>query len=288
MIRYYTLFLVVVVFDLNFKKLNAVEFDAKNMARSVEENDSGIGFSSFIHKFNHTSGEAIQVISIMGERCSGTNYFRALLKENFPSCQICDEPHKHFHPWVDLSDFNIIKKTKETIDLNFIEEGSNRLFILIVRNPYDWIRSFYKTPHHVSDKMLGKGFYHFISQEWEVHKYKKIDSWNPYKERSFKNVFEMRKYKILNFLQIGMLVDHFLVVQYEKVRDFPEIFIDFVSNYYNLKNASIFKPISSYKGTSKKTFVPKDYRSFRDDEFDFINQSIDWETEGLIDYFEEK
>ena len=284
MIIYFIFFFLISCLDLSLEKLNALESSVENTASFFEEDDFEIETPSFNQKFNHTSGEVIKVISIMGERCSGTNYFRALLKENFPSCQMSDEPHKHFHPWIELIDFNIRKKTQETVDLSFIEEGSNRLFILIVRNPYDWIRSFYKTPHHVSDKMIGKGFLHFMSEEWNVRKYEKVDGWNPYKERPFKNVFEMRKYKILNFLQMGMLADHFLVVQYENVRDFPEMFIYFVSNYFNLENARLFKPIRSYKGDSKKVFIPKEYRDFREDELDFINQSIDWKTESLIDY----
>lgn len=59
----------------------------------------------FDNEFNHGSGGVIQSVTVIGERCSGTNYVRNLVERNFPSCSLDllhkKFPfllHKHFYP----------------------------------------------------------------------------------------------------------------------------------------------------------------------------------------------
>ena len=77
------------------------------------------------------------------------------------------------------------------------------LFIGIVRDPYDWIMSFYKTPYHVP-KSNRKSLDSFILNEWLSLNV--ASSSEILKDRSFitqqryKNIFDMRttKYRYLN------------------------------------------------------------------------------------------
>ncbi len=252
----------------------------------------------FDNEFNHGSGGVIQSVTVIGERCSGTNYVRTLVGQNFPSCSLdlLHEKfpfllHKHFYPWVDLTAFHVCKKGKknENSPLVFLKNSDTNLFVLVVRDPYDWLRSFYLQPYHVSDQLSGKGFLHFIQNQWipdsNLETIGNCKDWlNPYEGRPFKHVLELRKYKILNFLQIGLLVDNFLIVQHEKVSEFPEQFIDFVSRYFKLEKTVPFQPVKAYKGWGEERYRKKQYFPFNSNEFYFINEGVDWGIENLIGY----
>ena len=244
---------------------------------------------SFFNEYNHYSESEIEKIRLMGERCSGTTYIHGLLVNNFPSQHVV-APKKHFLPWFNLNAFNIPKKSKEVEDLNFLEKLTDScLLVLVVRDPYDWLRSFYSHPWHVKgDKMLHKGFLHFLQHEWRPSDkqmdYVGVDHWNPYNQRRFRNVLELRKYKILNYLQVGILVDNFFVVQYEKVAKNPAQFVEFMSENFHMEKNDVFENITSYKNEGKKKFQKKEYPPFEIKEFEFINQEIDWDVEKFIGY----
>lgn len=245
--------------------------------------------SCFENECNHFSGNSIQKIRIMGERCSGTTYIKALLEKNFPEQHVVGYK-KHFMPWFDLNAFNIPKKTKEKQDFGFLSESTaSSLVVLVVRDPYDWLRSFYSHPWHVSsDKMLHKGFLHFLKHEWRASDkdmdYVGVDHWNPYEARRFKNVLELRKYKTLNYLQIGLLCENFLVAPYEVIAENPEKFIDFVCENFALESVERFKNIYSYKNENKKPYIKSTYKDFKFNELIFINQQMDWDVESLVGY----
>ncbi len=243
---------------------------------------------SFFNEYNHYSESEIQKIRVMGERCSGTMYIQGLLTNNFPLQHVVAS-NKHFLPWFNLSAFNIPKKSKEAEELNFLEKLTDScLLILVVRDPYDWLRSFYSHPWHVnSDKMLHKGFLHFLQHEWRASDKKRkygVDHWNPYDQRRFRNVLELRRYKTLNYLQIGTLSNNFLVVRYEDVAKNPQEFIHFISENFNIQSAQQFTNVLTYKNEQKKKYRAANYDPFQVEEFLFINQNIDWGTEKLIGY----
>lgn len=248
--------------------------------------------SLFENSFNHFSGNSLKKVTVIGERCSGTNYISGLIKSNFPLYKTRSDEYaqKHFYPWLDLPAFSISKKGKRERDVNFLNNSKECLFIVVVRDPYNWLRSFYAQPFHVlSRKMIGKGFFHFLQHEWraEESKHNNVsypDHWNPYKERPFKNVLELRKYKILNYLQVGILVDNFFVVQYEKVAKNPAQFVEFMSENFHMEKNDVFENITSYKNEGKKKFQKKEYPPFEIKEFEFINQEIDWDVEKFIGY----
>ncbi len=245
----------------------------------------------FQSEFNHYCGSSIDTVWLVGERCSGTTYLLGLMKKNFPSYHV-KAPRKHFLPWFDLPAFNISKKLGELKDPGILGDlGESTLFVLVVRDPYDWIRSFYSQPHHASkDKMLGKGLVHFMQHEWipmekeKEFEYTAPDHWNPYDQRRFSNVFELRKYKTLNYLQIGMLAGNFLVVKYEDVSKSPERFIDFMSKNFNIQKSDSFQNVTTYKNENKESFHKSDYKPFKAKELGFINRTVDWDVESLIGY----
>lgn len=249
----------------------------------------------FENKFTHSSGNPIESVTVVGERCSGTNYVKALIQGNFPGYRTKSDLYakKHFLPWIDLSAFQIAKKGKRDRDLDFLKNSQRSLFVVVVRNPYDWLRSFYAQPHHVSPKMLKGRFFDFLQNEWqsEEGQHSEVsftDHWNPYEGRPFKNVLELRKYKTLNYLQVGLSVEHFFLVQYEKVAQFPELFIDFMAEYFQMEKTDSFQKVDTYKNEGKKSYEKKRYPPFSVLEFQFVNQEIDWKVEELIEYLPSK
>lgn len=209
-----------------------------------------------------------------------------LLRDNFPNNQFprdnLSSLHKHFIPWFDLELFGINRITEES---EFEKEKRaqyctyipNTLFVFIIRNPYDWVRSFYRMGYHVSDDLCNKGLYHFISSTWKANTPNgliRLDNHNPYEDRPFKNVLELRKYKTLNYLQLGSMAENFIVVNFEDLRADPEGFLNYLCKEYNLKRGPIQK-ISTRRSA---------YPPFNRTENSFINNNLCWEVESLFGY----
>lgn len=225
----------------------------------------------FSNKLNHYSGIKIEEFALMGLRCSGTNFLYHLICENFPDYKFNHPtslekvPQKHHWPYID--------ETKHAF-YNY----DNCLFILIVRDPYTWLQSFFANKARVSYQNR-KSFKHFIQSKWQyTHPKTRV------KDRIiFENILDSRNFEIANFLDIGNRVANFLVVSYEKVDQDPKGFIEFLSHFFKLKKAENFINIRSYKGTSG-TYKKKKYQPIGIQELKFINQYIDWSQEKIFGY----
>lgn len=250
--------------------------------------------SDFDNEFNHYSGNPIEQLKICGERCSGTNYVRFLLHANFPhvvAAPWIESGHKHWLWWFGRPlDEEKLQKLRYSPKAVTLSDSENCLFVIVVRSPYDWVRSFYQIPHSVHPDLLGKGFFHFLSSEWKASRfeglYEEIDNCNPWTGQPFPNVLRLRKYKIQNYLFASTLVDNYLFVRYEDVRDNPEAFISFVADYYNLKKSERFCTIDNHLGTGRPFVEPK-YTVIHPEELEFINDQLDWLLEGAVGYFKE-
>ncbi len=238
----------------------------------------------FDHSFNHSNRELITHFSIFGERCSGTNFLEYLVKQNIIGIESTSEyGHKHFPHWVDLSEYSY----SLTDDKSFLEHSNHCLGILIVRNVYDWVRSFYRNHPHADVSVLDLEFFEFMSEPWTSNDYEPahtIDKLNPYQNRPFKNVLELRKFKLMNHLAIGKVMGNFVVVRYEDLREAPEEFIEYIAYKYGLEQKTKFEPVIRYKGFKNKPFIKKKYRNFTKEEFEFLNSHVDWAMENRVGY----
>ena len=143
---------------------------------------------------------------ILGERNSGTNYLEQLLHSNFNINRSNNFNSKHFFG------FDRYSGIKDEI-LN------NTLFIGIVRDPFTWINSMYKSPYHLPEslKATQQGF---LNNEWysifddgtEIQHDRNIYN----TEKRYKNIFELRKLK-LKFLveEMPKLVKNYILIRYE-------------------------------------------------------------------------
>ena len=162
----------------------------------------------------------VNKFTIYGERCSGTNYLEGLITRNFNATVTWDFGWKHFFGFNDLS------KAK----------ADDTLFVAIVRDPTEWLNSFYNNRHHLPPHLHYKPLpppqknnqmaqrnnhnnnaHRFLNSPfWSVdEKGVEIDH-NIYTKKRYNNIFEMRHTK-LQFLVEDMpkKVKHYLLIKYE-------------------------------------------------------------------------
>jgi len=187
----------------------------------------------------------IKKFTILGERCSGTNYLEELITDNFNIQITWDYGWKHFFGFYDF---------KQS------EEENETLFIGIVRSPIEWIDSFFLSQHHIPNKP--KPLYNFLFDEfYSVDDNKKIinKDLNYITKQKYKNIFELRFLKNYYLLRImPTKVKHFILINYENLRDNTENVLDMIKTKFTLeKKYPIYKNISYYKKEKKSKYIKK-------------------------------
>lgn len=228
---------------------------------------------------------------VFGERCSGTNYTQTLICSNFnlPMKHFDYPGFKHFPPWYDLPIDHYFRDPSH-YTFNGTEDT---LFIVVFRNPYDWVRSFHKTPWHAHPKLCGIPFSLFIRSPWELnYSSALIQSFiklNPLMDLNpdgsfFTNVFKLRSAKIRNYLLMKQRAPNIYYVNYETARDHAERVIQEISNEFNIKAVSPFRPIDTYKGKGGAVYQKKEYSPISEEDLIYINSQLDEELENDIGY----
>lgn len=180
--------------------------------------------------------------TIYGERCSGTNYLEELMTINFNLELTWKFGWKHF------------------FGFNNLNNSDNTLFIGIVRDPFDWTNSLFKTQHH-----LPKNFKNIKS--YLNDKYYSIDNNNKiikedvniYTKENYKNIMELRHTKLHFLIQdMPKKVKNYILIRYE------DLLFDFENTMNKIKdkgltiNNIIEYPINIkyYKKNKSKEFNP--------------------------------
>jgi hypothetical protein len=168
-------------------------------------------------------------VSIVGERVSGTNWLGELIRKNFIAhwFYINAERHKHF--WGYPGCKKVFEKNKDIPH------------IFIVRNPYDWISSFFKKKHHQHSR-CNLSFERFILDEFfsddgEIELKDKEGNFLDRKENNerFKNIFEMRDYKNRYALEVlPNILNNYYIVRYEDLLENTEQILHELRFKFNL------------------------------------------------------
>jgi len=186
---------------------------------------------------------SIKKFTIYGERCSGTNYLENIILLNFDVEITWNYGWKHFFGFDDLSN------------------SDDTLFICIIRNPVDWINSFYRELHHHPlkltkcntsvkiHKFLNDEMYSIDDNGSEILKDRNI-----YTGERYKNIFELLHIKNKYLLEdLPNKVKNYIFIRYE----------DLLNNFINTMNcikmkglivkSNISFPLNSnnYKKTNK-------------------------------------
>ena len=185
--------------------------------------------------------------TIYGERCSGTNYLEKLVLKNFDVDITWEFGWKHFFGFHD----------------NELLNSDDTLFICIVRDPIDWINSFFREKHHLPLQYMKN-----LTEEEKIYKFLNDEFWS-FKDWSFKdknvnidtskeilndrNIYTGDRYK--NIFELRYTKNNFLLKDMpKKVKNY--IFIRYEDLKYNLDkvlNLYIKFPLNvkTYKQTEK-------------------------------------
>lgn len=227
--------------------------------------------------------------SILGERCSGTNFLERSMKENFVLESSDKYTHKHF------------------FGFNTFEDSDDTLFIGIVRDPHRWANSFFKRQWHLPRKFRNKHV--FLNQKFHSGSYMGIYPWKKHKytfpeirsvigkgpalhvdthihtHEIYKDIFELRKVK-LEFLikEMPTKVKHYIFIRYEDLNSNFERTMNMIRDNFNLKTSNKYP----YKETKYKMRNDADFKENLDfkispDEI-YKSPRLDIKTENLAGY----
>jgi hypothetical protein len=223
---------------------------------------------------------------VKGERCCGTNYLEKLLVTNLSIAPYETLEWKHGYFSFGATD-------------NF-DKSIDYLTLVIFRDVFDWLRSFYLTPHHLEGAQAGSWknrptFSEFIRREVRMindkSNYKNMDR-HPFSLNNPKNILELRKWKTENWLNYKKLEKPVFYVKYEDLLSDPERIIREINDrWFNVdfifKNWEIPARWSG-AGYKKDTNLPyqknKKYFDIPENDMNYLVENIDWDLEQQIGY----
>jgi hypothetical protein len=220
------------------------------------------------------NNQQIKHIQLYAERHTGSKWFEDCIKQYLVIHQyLFSLGWKHFFP-------NI-----------YMLDGTNLneyLFIILSRNPYDWIKSMHENPHHAHISLKNKTLNEFITLPWiSIHE-KVLNKQNGlYQEKemlfernpqtllSFSNIIEMRNMKNQYFINLKNIVPNIKFIRYE------DICMDIVKVM-----SGISEEFKIYKTNRKTTYnsIPKFEKQIDEESLEFINKNINWELEEFLGY----
>jgi hypothetical protein len=171
---------------------------------------------------------SITKFSIIGERCSGTNFLEKVMINSFKM-----EPIKGSTTTIDHKHWMQPENFKDKI------KSENVLIIGIIREPVQWLASLYRKKYHVPFHMRGD-YKTFMTSEWysindEGNREEIIHDRHPYTKDRFKNIFELRKVKSLFLLgDMPKLVKNYILIKYEDLLENMPMILSKISNITGL------------------------------------------------------
>jgi hypothetical protein len=222
----------------------------------------------------------IKYFTIYGERCSGTNFLESAIKENFVLEVTWNYGWKHF--------FGSYNFEKESHDSNIDET----LFIGIIRNPIQWLDSFYKEPHHIPpenrispEAFLLNEHYSIINNNSTLEL---MNDRNFITKERYKNIFELRKVKN-NYLvnDLKKYIKKYILIKYEDLKYNYDKVLSYIENNFNLirinKNLP-FTKIINYKGDKNEELYKEKKIVFSEEIINIIKNNLDKEQESSLEY----
>jgi len=206
--------------------------------------------------------------TVLGERTSGTKYLVDVIKSSF------NLPITWNYGWKHFFEPKKYQNTDET------------LFIGIVRDPMQWLGSFFAKPYHVPPVNKGN-WTNFLTNEW----------WSIYDERNhgpargseimldrnihtgerYKNIFEMRATKNKFLLDdMPKLVKYYILIRYEDLLENPNEILEKISKLIN-------KPVNVKNITTSNNFRPNK-RIIPEAALAIVNTYLNKEIESRLQY----
>ncbi len=171
---------------------------------------------------------------IYGERSSGTNFLDHSIKDNFDAINVFD----------DVKDVDDIIERYRTYghkhwfgdDLD-LSNTDDVLFLCIVRDPIDWLRSIYRTPRNLYEPMVeSQERFLFGKYASTAVFYDEKVSFKLGGHESCNNIFEVRHIKLEWICEkLPKLVKNYMLIRYEDLKN------DFQGTMKKIKDMGLIK-----------------------------------------------
>ena len=214
-------------------------------------------------------------IQIYGERCSGTNWIEQLLRRNLPGMRIVDAfGWKHGWP------------------KGPITAAHDCIFVVVHRDPFDWLRSLQQMPWHTGPELHGVPLAQFVRTTWRCvwgadmelaandprHGTEMMHERDPATGQPFANAMRMRAAKMRSWAQLQDRVQHHANLRYEAVLRDPRGFVRDFAKRFGLRRWPWFRKVETFKGGAQR-FQQKQYDPIAEEELRWITHELDAELE---------
>jgi len=240
----------------------------------------------------------IRYFTILGERCSGTHFLQHAILQNFHISYVKGEKHffgnREFRDTLEIIPEQMSLHEKQMIHIDSIPP-SELLTICIVRDPVEWVDSFFKRKHHVPpenrepiERFLSCEFYSIYEEPPKKHM-EIMEDRNWLTKERYRNLFELRRMKNKYLLDkvSSDTTNRFFFLRYEDLRDNYENTLENIQKQFHLYLKYPLLPFvktPKYKGTfhalyeKKPVLLPDNIRAH-------IWDNVDIEQESSIGYF---
>ena len=242
--------------------------------------------------------ENIRYFTILGERCSGTHFLQHAILQNFHVEYSKGEKHffgnREFRDTIHVPFDEMSLHEKQMRDVDRIPPGQ-LLTICIVRDPVEWIDSFYKRKHHVPPenrepigRFLSCEFYSIYEEAPKKHM-EIMEDRNWLTKERYANLFELRRMKneYLHDKVSGDTTNRFFFLRYEDLRDDYENTLEIIQNRFLLRRKyplMTFVKTPKYKGTYHSLYEKKPVLLSAEMQT-YIWDNVDREQESRMGYF---
>jgi hypothetical protein len=236
----------------------------------------------------HSSAEGPKIdrFQVYGERRSGTNFVARTLARNTGLKRWGAYGWKHALPY-----YPVLPKCC--------------LFVVVVRDPFDWLRSFYAGPFEVDPAIAKLPFSDFLRAEWEGSYSGFAGQWghrgfavkdrfaqgepnfldrHPLTGQRFRNVCDMRSVKLAGHLSLLDRGLNTIAVRYEDFRAQPEAMLKMIASATGISLTKAYSPTDKPVGPSSDSRSDAKTAPISDADRRFILQNLDHGPERRCGY----
>ena len=183
-----------------------------------------------------TNNKLIKHIKIFGERNSGTNFLTQLITKNIRNINVLSSGYDHGSCW---------KHAFPRIEL--FKELDSTLFIFIIRDLDNWIKSMYFNIYHYKRP---KNIEEFLTEKIQVDDKRCDHDVNIYEDEQ-QNIVHLRNAKIKSYLNFSKNVNNCVFINLEYLQKNDKNFLQFLNTNYSL-NMKQYIPIEKHTKIKSK------------------------------------
>jgi hypothetical protein len=242
----------------------------------------------------------IKYFTIFGERCTGTHFLQHAILKNFDIAYLKGEKHFFGHKEKrnlrDVPDETLTIREKELKVFDNAPPDETIAFAM-VRDPVEWIDSFFKRPHHVPpenrktiEQFITSDFYSIYEEGFSKNQ-EIMDDRNWLTKERYRDIFELRKWKCEYMLNIlPNQYKHFYFIRYEDLRDNYMETLDKIRVFFDTsglkckKTSNEYESVVKYKGTYNALYEKKQVMLSNTIQ-QYIREHVDAQQETGLGYF---